>query len=56
MWLLWELLKKENLEELARRKLIDLKSLKWLAEHKTISWETFEEIDKIIREKKAVEI
>ena len=55
-FLVYELLKRENLQKLVDRKLIDLKQLEKLAQSKTISWESLEEIRRLMEEKKAVEI
>lgn len=56
VFLLWELLKKETLQELVDRKLVDSKSLQKLVQKRLVSEETFGEIKKLMEERRAVDL
>lgn len=55
MFALWELLRTEDLLKLVQHYQIRLSTLKATSEGRPHLRETFEEIDRLIREKKAVE-
>ncbi|GEM_PF-4570099 len=54
MWLIWELIGPEELVKLVQRYQLKVSTLKQMAETKQIPYETFQEIERLMQEQKAV--